>query len=250
VSIAIVEGRLTVGVVLAVAFALAAGCDDGERPASGVAPDPEHMRKVARNPYALTCRDLARQSHPEGTRIVIRVQTALTREPALRRRVAELGVQRVNQSVYFALTEVCRGRDRSFQPARLALEGVRSGRYRSDLCLGQGCSEEVRWLAVRVADHGRVVRLVTANGSSASPAEVQVRIDETEVGLALRMRVREVHPGDVRLHCAEVELGERVGEREIVDDGSGPFNPFRVSAEAARKRLAQGTVPCVRVPSI
>jgi hypothetical protein len=86
-------------------------------------PDPEHASEVARNPYAFTCGDLARQSHSEGARLVIRVQAALARERSLRRRVAEQGFQRANQSVYFALTEVCKRRVPSFRPARLAVEG-------------------------------------------------------------------------------------------------------------------------------
>jgi hypothetical protein len=234
---------------LAAGLFLAGGCGDEERRVSG-SPDPEHASEVARNPYALTCGDLARQSRPDGTRLVIRVQAALTRERALRRRVAELGFQRVNQSVYFALTEVCKGRDQSFRPARLAAHGVRRGKYRASLCLGPGCSEQVRWLAARVANDEGVVRLVTANISSARPWEVAVRMDEAEVGLALRMRVPEARSDDLRLHCAEVALGELVGKRELVDDGSGRFNPFGVSVEAAEKQLGQGKLRCVRVASI
>jgi hypothetical protein len=213
-------------------------------------PDPEHAREVARNPYALTCRDLATQSHPAGARLVIRAQAALARERALKSTVAEQGLQRANQSVYFALTQVCKGRDPSFRPARLAVEGVRSGRYRSDLCIGPGCSEEVRWLAARVSDAGGVVQLVTAHSIRARPAEVEVRLDEAEVGLALRLRVPKVRSKRLGLHCAEVHLGEPIGKRKIVDDGSGKFNPFDVPVEAADKRLAREKLRCVRVPSI
>ena len=234
---------------LAAAAALAAGCGDEDRPASGV-PGPEHASEVARNPYALTCGDLRRQSHHEGTRLVIRVQTALTRERALRRRVAEHGFQRVNQAIYFALTDICAGRDPSFRPARLASEGVRQGEYKASLCLGRGCSEEVRWLAARAADDRGVVRVVTAHSSSARPWEVAVRMHEGEVGLALRLRIPELRPETVRLHCAEVQLGEPVGNRKLVDDGSGRFNPFGVSVKAAQTRLGQGKLRCVRVASI
>jgi hypothetical protein len=244
-----VPGCLTLIFGLAAASAVAAGCGDEERRVPGT-PDPGHAREVARDPYALTCGDLERQSHAEGARLVIKVQAALARERALRRRVAEQGFQRVNQSVYFALTEVCDGRDPSFRPGRLAAEGVRRGKYRASLCLGPGCSEEVRWLAARVGDDSGVVRLVTANSSSARPWEVAVRIDQAEVGLALRMRVPEVRSNDVSLHCAEVALGEPVGKREVVDDGSGRFNPFGVSVDAAEEQLAQGNLRCVRVASI
>jgi hypothetical protein len=206
---------------LAAAAAVAAGCGDEEERAAGGVADREHASEVARDPYALTCGDLRRQSDIEGTRLVIRVQAALTRERALRRRVAEQGFQRVNQTIYFALTEICKGRNPSFRPARLAAEAVRRGEYRASLCLGPGCSQEVRWLAARAADDRGVVRVVTAHSSSARPWEVAVRIDEAEVGLALRVRIPDVRSEDVRLHCAEVQLGEPVGKRTLVDDGSG-----------------------------
>src|SRR5918992_1307302 len=88
-----VHRGLTYLIGLAAASAVAAGCGDEEESRVGGDPDPEHVREVARNPYALTCEDVARQSRRAGARLVIRVQTALTREPALRRRVAELGFQ-------------------------------------------------------------------------------------------------------------------------------------------------------------
>ena len=235
---------------LAAAAALAAGCGDEEELGADGVPDPEHASEVARNPYALTCGDLRRQSHPEGSRLVIRVQAALTRERALRRRVAEQGFQRVNQTIYFALTEICKERNPSFRPARLAAEAVRRGEYRASLCLGPGCSEEVRWLAARAADERGVVRVVTAQSSSARPWEVAVRIDRAEIGLALRVRIPDVRSKDVSLKCAEVQLGEPVGRRKLVDDGSGQFNPFGVSVETAGKKLAQGKLRCVRVASI
>lgn len=131
------HGCLGLAFGLAVASAFVAGCGDDGR-ALGT-PDPEHARAVARNPYALTCRDLASQSHPEAARLVIRAQVALAREPSLRKRVAEQTLQRASQSVFFALTEVCKGRDPSFRPARVAVEGVRRGKYRAEMCVGSGC---------------------------------------------------------------------------------------------------------------
>jgi hypothetical protein len=108
----------------------------------------------------------------------------------------------------------------------------------------------VRWLAARVGHARRVVRLVTAHTTGASPAEVEVRLDDAEVGLALGVRVPEAHSRDVRLQCAEVQLAEGVGRRELVDDGAGRFNPFEVSVAVAKARLRQGELRCVRVPSI
>jgi hypothetical protein len=111
----------------------ACGGDDRDAPrrVSGT-PDPAHMREVARDPYAITCRDLARQPlHPLSQKLVIRAEFALAQVPELRTVVARETLNRTGRSVYFAMTEICEGRPGSFEPARLAVEGVRSGKYRA-----------------------------------------------------------------------------------------------------------------------
>jgi len=116
---------------LAAAGALAAGCG-GEEPAKPVAgrPDPQHVREVAGDPYALSCGDIADQhEHPDGEKLVIGVEFALAREPELEQHVARMTENRVGRSVYWALTEVCKGRDPAFRPGRPAVEAVRAGRY-------------------------------------------------------------------------------------------------------------------------
>jgi hypothetical protein len=124
------RARLAVVVCLT---ALAAGCgsadDDRERRIPGT-PDPAHAREVARNPYALTCRDLARQPlHPESQKLVINAEFALAREPSLRKIRVKETLNRTGRSVYYALTEICMERYPSFEPARLAVEAVRRGEY-------------------------------------------------------------------------------------------------------------------------
>jgi hypothetical protein len=124
------RGRLRLAAALA---ALAAGCGGGddESRVSGT-PDPGHAREVARDPYAVTCGDLARQTaHPESARLVIHAEFALARDPALREVAARQTLNRTGRSVYFGLTEVCKGRAPSFEPARLAVQGVLAGRYRA-----------------------------------------------------------------------------------------------------------------------
>jgi hypothetical protein len=130
-----VQGCLGFVVGLAAAVsAVAVGCaedDDTERRVSGT-PGPDHAREVERNPYAVTCGDLARQtSNPESARLVIHAEFALAQDPALRTVVAKETLNRTGRSVYFALTEICKGRGPSFEPARLAVDGVRQGKYRA-----------------------------------------------------------------------------------------------------------------------
>jgi hypothetical protein len=117
---------------LTLVSALAAGCGETEPVRISGTPEPSHARDVARDPFAVTCGDLARQTlHPESSKLVIRAEFALAQVPALRQVVARQTLNRTGRSVYFALTEICKGRDESFNPARLAIEGVRQGKYRA-----------------------------------------------------------------------------------------------------------------------
>lgn len=121
--------RGCLGVLLGLALVSATGCGEEDRRVAGT-PDPDHAREVARNPYVLTCGDLARQpEHPESQKLVIRAEFALAREPALERRVAAMTENRTGRSVYYALSEICKGRDPSFRPARMAVQAVRRGDY-------------------------------------------------------------------------------------------------------------------------
>jgi hypothetical protein len=117
-----------------VVLALATGCggDDEQEPPIAGTPEPGHAREVERNPYALTCGDLARQTrHPESAKLVIRAEFALAQLPELRKVVARETLNRAGRSVYYGLTQECKGRDPSFKPARLAIQGVLDGKYRA-----------------------------------------------------------------------------------------------------------------------
>lgn len=113
------RGRLCAVLGLAAA---AAGCG-GESLA-------DHQAKVAADPYALTCEDLARQ--PESStnqRLVIHAEFALAQEPVLKQRVDKMTLNRAGRSIYWALTEICKRRDPSFKPGEEAVEAVRQGDY-------------------------------------------------------------------------------------------------------------------------
>jgi hypothetical protein len=127
-----VQGGLGVVLTMTAITACVPGCgDDDEQRVSGT-PDRGHASEVERNPYAITCSDLARQtSNPESARLVIHAEFALARDPALREVVAKETLNRTGRSVYFAMTEICKGRDASFKPGRLAVQGVLEGRYRA-----------------------------------------------------------------------------------------------------------------------
>jgi hypothetical protein len=118
--------------LLAIA-ALATGCGGEDEPdlEPGL-PEAGHAKEVARNPYALTCADLARQPKTStASRLVIHAEFALAQVPELKQVVEEETLNRTGRSVYFALTQVCKGRPPEFKPARLAVEAVREGKYRA-----------------------------------------------------------------------------------------------------------------------
>jgi hypothetical protein len=119
-------------VLVLAAAAFGAGCgEEQERRVSGT-PDPEHVREVERNPYAVTCGDIRRQwSHPDSARLVIHAEFALAREPVLRKQRLKQTLNRTGRSVYYAMTEICKGRGASFEPAQPAVEAVRRGRHRA-----------------------------------------------------------------------------------------------------------------------
>ncbi len=120
--------RLLVGLV---SLLVLAGCGEERRAEQRVAgtPDPGHAEEVDRNPYALTCGDIARQSErTENQKLVIRAEFALAREPALRKRVRAMTENRVGRSVYWAMTDLCKGQAESFTPGEQAVEAVRRGK--------------------------------------------------------------------------------------------------------------------------
>jgi hypothetical protein len=120
--------------LLLIGLAIAAGCgdddtDDRAERVSGT-PDPTHAQRVDQDPYELTCRDLARQTlHPESAKLVIRAEFALAQVPELEQVVARETLNRTGRSVYFGLTQECKGRPPSFKPAKPAIAGVLDGKY-------------------------------------------------------------------------------------------------------------------------
>jgi hypothetical protein len=116
-------------VVLALAWLLAGCGEDEEQPVPGT-PDPTHAAEVERNPYALTCGDIARQpEHTDSQKLVIRAEFALAQEPVLAKRVEAMTLNRAGRSVYWAMTELCKGQDAAFTPGKGAVAAVRRGEY-------------------------------------------------------------------------------------------------------------------------
>jgi hypothetical protein len=121
----------TILTALVLCAAAAAGCGD-EQGAAVKAPDPvvdvaERQAELDQDPYDLRCADLAdKVASADMTR---RVQYALADDA----RIPGLNRLRASQSIFFAITEVCKGKPGSYMPARPAIAGVRNGEYLADL---------------------------------------------------------------------------------------------------------------------
>jgi hypothetical protein len=123
-------------VVLAASTAMAAGCGDDESPTDGgtdkgqrdsTASLAKRHAQLEKDPYALRCGDIRdKVASAEITRIV---QYALADDAKIR------GLNRLqaSQSIFYAITELCKSKPDSYKPAEDAIAGVRSGKYRAEL---------------------------------------------------------------------------------------------------------------------
>jgi hypothetical protein len=116
--------------------AFAAGCgddDSGSDRSSGSADTTkvvsveERHAQLQNDPYDLRCADI-RDKLTAG-RITRVVQVALADDAEIR------GLTRLqaSQSIYYAITELCKAQPGSYKPAKDAVAGVRSGEFRAEL---------------------------------------------------------------------------------------------------------------------
>jgi hypothetical protein len=115
--------------------ALAAGCGDDN---SGAEPDAgadkssavsveERHTELAKNPYDLKCADIRdKLTAAKVTRVV---QVALADDA----RIRGLNRLQASQSIYYAITELCKSKPDSYRPAKDAIAAVRSGELRAEL---------------------------------------------------------------------------------------------------------------------
>jgi hypothetical protein len=115
---------------LAACAAMAAGCGDEsqERASAPEKPTPaERQAQLERDPYDLRCADL--RDKIASARMTRIVQYALADDA----RIPGLNPLQSSQSIYFAITELCKSKPGSYRPAQDAITGVRRGTYRADL---------------------------------------------------------------------------------------------------------------------
>jgi hypothetical protein len=117
------------GLVLVAAIATGCGEEDGAavKAAEPVVDLAERQAQLERDPYDLRCEDLA--DKVASARMTRMVQYALADDAE----IPGLNRLRASQSIFFAITEVCKGKPGSYKPAEPAIAGVRSGEYVADL---------------------------------------------------------------------------------------------------------------------
>jgi hypothetical protein len=126
------DGPTTGGLAaaLAASVALLGACgsanNDQRRPESNSS-KLASARVIEGDPYAIACGHVRdQQKWAEVTR---RATVAIGN----RERFAGLNQLQATQSVFFAMTELCKRRPASYEPAKEAARAVRAGRYRADL---------------------------------------------------------------------------------------------------------------------
>ena len=113
---------------------IAAGCgDDDGGTEAGTASKPktvsvaERHALLKKDPFALKCSDL--RDKLAAAEITRTVQVALANDAKIR----GLNQFQASQSIYYAITELCKSKPGSYQPADDAIAGVRSGEFRAEL---------------------------------------------------------------------------------------------------------------------
>jgi hypothetical protein len=112
--------------------AIAAGCGDDEK---GTKSKREakpvdiaaRTAQLEKNPYDLKCADM--RDKVGSARMTRIVQYALADEA----RIRGLNRLQASQSIFYAMTELCKAQPGSYRPAKDAIAGVRSGEFRADL---------------------------------------------------------------------------------------------------------------------
>jgi outer membrane murein-binding lipoprotein Lpp len=120
--------RIITGLVLC--GAVAAGCGEDapeERAAKPSVALAERQAQLEQDPYDLRCADLA--DKVDSARMTRIVQYALADDA----KIPGLNRLRASQSIYFAITEICKDKPASYKPARPAISAVRNGEYVADL---------------------------------------------------------------------------------------------------------------------
>jgi len=117
-----------IGLAAWAAIVVGCGGEDGERASAPERPSlAERQAHLERYPYDLRCADI--RDKVNSARMSRIVQYALADDAKIR------GLNRLQagQSIFFAITELCKAQNATYRPAVEAVKGVRRGEWRADL---------------------------------------------------------------------------------------------------------------------
>jgi uncharacterized lipoprotein YajG len=119
----------SLGVILAASVVLLAACgqDDEHARAQPKAPELAPAQLIAANPYAIACGHVRDQQ--QWASVTRRATVAI----ADREKIPKLNRLQATQSLFYAMTELCKSRPASYEPVEAAVRAVRQGTYRADL---------------------------------------------------------------------------------------------------------------------
>ena len=84
-------------------------------------PDPD------KDPYTITCGDL---KNPDAANVYSR---RASNTLALEAKITSMSQLQAATAIFFGMTEVCKSKPASYKPAKDAVAGVKSGKFKSDL---------------------------------------------------------------------------------------------------------------------
>ena len=123
--------QAVIGLVACAAIVGGCGDDDetgsqntGEAKRVSVA---ERQAQLEKDPYDLSCADM--RDKVASARLTRVVQYALADDA----KIKGLNRLQASQSIYYAITELCKSQPGSYRPAKAAVAGVRSGEFRAQL---------------------------------------------------------------------------------------------------------------------
>ena len=122
----IAKGSAALAVVSALLLA-ACGGNDADTQTQSSTPQLASAAAVDRDPYAIACGHV--QDQQTWASVTRRATVAIADQEQFR----NLNRLRATQSLFFAMTEFCKGRPPSYQPARAAVRGVQQGKFKADL---------------------------------------------------------------------------------------------------------------------
>ena len=122
--------QTVIGLIACASIAAGCGDDDASKSSKDEAKPVDIAARSAqleKNPYDLRCGDL--NDAVASARMTRVVQYALADDAKIR------GLNRLqaSQSIYFAITELCKPKPDSYRPAKDAIAAVRSGELRAEL---------------------------------------------------------------------------------------------------------------------